>query len=120
MRRRISWSATALVDSQGQVAFVIATGIDVTVQRVAETAIRESESRYRQIVEGSLGLVCTHDMDGRILSINEHGASGLGYTVQEVVGKTLQDFTATERRSQLERYFEDLRNKEEAQGLLHL
>ncbi len=120
VRRRISWSATAMLDSHAQVAFVIATGIDVTVQRVAETAIRESESRYRQIVEGSLGLVCTHDMDGKILSINEHGASGLGYTVPEVVGKTLQDFTEPERRSLLERYFEDLRSKEEAQGLLHL
>src|ERR1700759_980847 len=120
VRRRISWSATAMLDSHGQVAFVIATGIDVTVQRVAETAIRESESRYRQIVEGSLGLVCTHDMDGKILSINEHGASGLGYTVQEVVGKTLQDFIEPERRSLLERYFEDLRSNEEAQGLLHL
>jgi len=120
VRRRISWSATAMLDSNGQVAFVIATGIDVTVQRVAETAIRESESRYRQIVEGSLGLVCTHDMDGKILSINEHGASGLGYTVQDVVGKTLQDFTKPENRSQLERYFEELRSKEEAQGLLHL
>ena len=120
VRRRISWSATAMLDSHGQVAFVIATGIDVTVQRVAETAIRESESRYRQIVEGSLGLVCTHDMDGKILSINEHGASGLGYTVQEVVGKMLQDFTEPERRSLLESYFEDLRSKEEAQGLLHL
>ncbi len=68
-----------MLDQHGQVAFVIATGIDVTVQRVAETAIRESESRYRQIVEGSLGLVCTHDMQGKILSINEHGAEALGY-----------------------------------------
>jgi len=120
VRRRISWSATAMLDSHGQVAFVIATGIDVTVQRVAETAIRESEARYRQIVEGSLGLVCTHDLDGKILSINEHGASGLGYTVQEVVGKTLQDFTLPERSSSLEEYFEDLRTKDEAQGVLHL
>ena len=120
VRRRISWSATAMLDTNGQVAFVIATGIDVTVQRGAETAIRESESRYRQIVEGSLGLVCTHDMDGKILTINEHGASGLGYTVQEVVGKTLQNFTQPERRNLLEQYFEDLRSKGEAQGLLHL
>ncbi len=120
VRRRISWSATAMLDSHGQVAFVIATGIDVTVQRVAETAIRESEARYRQIVEGSLGLVCTHDMEGRILSINEHGASGLGYTVQDVVGKSLKDFMEPERRSVLERYFEELRAKGEAQGLFHL
>ncbi len=120
VRRRISWSATAMLDSHGQVAFVIATGIDVTVQRVAETGIRESEARYRQIVEGSLGLVCTHDMEGKVLTINEHGASGLGYTVQEVVGKSIQDFMEPERRSVLERYFEELRAKGEAQGLFHL
>jgi PAS domain S-box-containing protein len=120
VRRRISWSATAMLDTNGQVAFVIATGIDVTVQRGAETAIRESEARYRQIVEGSLGLVCTHDMDGKILTINEHGASGLGYTVPEVLGKTLQEFTQPERRSLLEQYFGDLHSKGEAQGLLHL
>src|ERR1700749_1457148 len=34
--RRIAWSATALRDGQGQVAFIIATGIDVTSQRIAE------------------------------------------------------------------------------------
>lgn len=120
VRRRISWSATAMLDQLGQVAFVIATGIDVTVQRVAETTIRESEAKYRQIVEGSLGLVCTHDMNGVIQSINEHGAEALGRTVSEVIGKSIQDFTAPERRSMLERYFEELRTIGEAQGLLYL
>lgn len=120
VRRRISWSATAMLDQHGQVAFVIATGIDVTVQRVAETTIRESEARYRQIVEGSLGLVCTHDMKGLILSINEHGAASLGRSVREVVGHNLDEFTLPSRLPMLERYFEDLRTTGEAQGLLHL
>ncbi len=119
-RRQISWSATALVDSQGQVAFVIATGIDVTVQRVAETAIRESEARYRQIVEGSLGMVCTHELDGTILSINEHGAQGIGRSVDEVVGHSLTDFLIPERHPDIQPYFDDLLNTGEAQGLLHL
>jgi len=119
-RRQISWSATALVDSQGQVAFVIATGIDVTVQRVAETAIRESEARYRQIVEGSLGMVCTHELDGTILSINEHGAQGIGRSVDEVVGQSLTDFLIPERHPDIQPYFDDLLNTGEAQGLLHL
>ena len=80
--RRIAWSATALVDSQGQVAFIIATGIDVTTQRAAESTLRESEARYRQLVEGSLGMVCTHDLDGMLLSINTHGAESLGRGVE--------------------------------------
>ncbi len=119
VRRRISWSATALVDSQAQVAFVIATGIDVTVQRIAETTMRESESRYRQIVEGSLGMVCTHDLDGKILSINEYGAQGVGRPAREVVGRNLAEFIDPDRRSMMGPYLRDLAMTGEAQGLLH-
>ena len=118
-RRRISWSATALLDSGGQVAFIIATGIDVTVQRIAETKIRESEARYRQIVEGSLGLVCTHDLEGRILSINEHGAQSLGRRVEDVVGHTISELTSPDRKPLVARYLETLLSTGEAQGLMH-
>ncbi len=119
-RRHISWSATALVDSQGQVAFVIATGIDVTVQRAAENAIRESESRYRLLIEGSMGMVCTHDLEGRVLSINEYGASGLGLRSEQVIGHTIQEFVAPERLPLVGEYLQELLNTGEAQGLLHL
>jgi two-component system sensor histidine kinase VicK len=118
--RRISWSATALVDSQGHVAFIIATGIDVTVQRVAETQIRESEARYRQLIEGSLGMVYTHDLDGKILSINEHGAQGIGRNVDDVIGHSLEEFVFPDRHQDIKPYFNDLLTTGEAQGLLRL
>jgi PAS domain S-box-containing protein len=119
-RRRISWSATALVDSQRQVAFIIATGIDVTVQRIAETAIRESESRYRQIVEGSLGMVATHGLDGVVLSINQYGAQGIGRRVEDVVGCPLTSFLYPNRHITLEPYVNQLLTTGEAQGLFHM
>jgi PAS domain S-box-containing protein len=119
-RRRIAWSATALVDAQGQVAFVIATGLDVTVQRVAETSIRESEARYRQLVEGSLGVVCTHDLEGNILSINEHGAQGIGRSIDDVVGHPLTDLMYPERHAMLQPYLQTLQHGGEAQGMFHL
>lgn len=118
--RRISWSATALLDSQSQAAYIIATGLDVTVQRVAEGAIRESESRYRQIVEGSLGLVCTHDLSGRLLTINEHGAQSIGYGIAEVIGHELEEFIHPAHRPFLQPYFGALLTAGEAQGLLRL
>lgn len=119
-RRRIAWSTTTLRDAQNQISFIITTGIDVTVQREAETAIRESEKRYREIVEGSLGVVCTHDLSGRILSINQQGAQNLGRRVTEVVGQYLDSLIHPHFRDELQPYFQALRAAGEAKGLLHL
>jgi PAS domain S-box-containing protein len=118
--RRIAWSATALTDSQGQVAFIIATGIDVTTQRAAEATLRESEARYRQLVEGSLGMVCTHDLRGTLLTINTHGAETIGHTVEEMTGHNLAEFIVPERKAALPAYLKKIGETGEAQGLLHL
>ena len=118
--RRIAWSATALADSQGQVAFIIATGIDVTVQREAEDTLRESEARYRQIVEGSLGMVCMHDLDGVLLSVNTHGAESIGHNVADMLGHSLADFIADDRKKGFRPYLKQIATAGEAQGLLHL
>ena len=119
-RRRISWSTTALTDANAQVIYIITSGIDVTVQSEAEIAIRESEKRYREIVEGSLGLVCTHDLEGRILSVNELGAQGLGRKVRDIVGQNLASLILPRFQSELPAYLARLATSGEAQGLLHL
>ncbi len=118
--RRIAWSATALRDPQGQVAFIIATGIDVTNQRIAEATLRESEGRYRQLVEGSLGMVCTHDLKGTILTLNSHGASTIGRSVDDMVSHSLSEFIAPEYRHELADYLKTITETGEAQGLFHL
>ena len=118
--RRIAWSATALVDSQGQTSFIIATGIDVTVQRQAELTLRESEARYRQLVEGSLGMVCTHDLHGTLLSVNAHSAESLGRTNDEMVGNDLRSFMPERFREAFGSYLRQIRQTGEAQGRLQL
>lgn len=118
--RRIAWTATALRDSQGQITFIIATGIDVTTQRAAESTLRESEARYRLLIESSLGIVCTHDLRGVLLSVNSHGAETIGRTVNEMVGHSLEEFVVASRRSQIQTYLEQVAETGEAQGLLHL
>ncbi len=118
--RCISWSATALVDEQAQPTFLIATGIDVTEQRAAEATLRESEARYRQLVEGSLGMICTHSLDGTILSINQNGATTLGRTVEEMIGMPLTAFMPAENRQAFDRYLNQIARTGEAQGRLQL
>jgi two-component system sensor histidine kinase VicK len=118
--RRIAWSASPLLDDQGQINFIIATGIDVTIERHAEQTLRESEARYRQLVEGSLGMVCTHDLDGVVLSVNTHGAQSIGRTREHMTGHRLTEFMPRQRIPGFEKYLKDIVWKGEVQGLLYL
>jgi two-component system sensor histidine kinase VicK len=118
--RRIAWSASPLLDERGQVSFIIATGIDVTIQRAAEATLRESEARYRQLVEGSLGMVCTHDLHGTLLSVNTHGAQSIGLSREEMVGHRLSEYIPEARKPAFEEYLADIVRKGEVQGMLHL
>ena len=116
----IAWAATALRDTDGEIAFLIATGTDISAQRVADVTLRESEARYRQLVESSLGMVFTHDMTGLLLSLNAHGAATVGRTVEEMVGRSLAEFIPAKRRFAMKDYLQTIAGAGEAQGLLHL
>lgn len=118
--RRISWSATTLLDAHGQVAFIIGTGIDVTVQREAEGTLRESEARYRELIEGSLGMICTHDLNGVLLSVNQHGAETIGRRVEQVVGHSLRDLMFPGAERFVAPYLDQISTTGQAEGLLHL
>ena len=45
---------------------------------------------YRLLVEHSLGLMCIHDLNGVLLSINPAAAQTLGYTPKECLGRSIR------------------------------
>jgi diguanylate cyclase (GGDEF)-like protein/PAS domain S-box-containing protein len=55
--RRIAWSNTALLDQQGSLEYVIATGLDITERCSAQEALQESEERFRRLAENALDLI---------------------------------------------------------------
>jgi two-component system, OmpR family, sensor histidine kinase VicK len=120
--RRIAWTATSLNNARSEVSFVIMTGVDVTEQRMAETALRSSEERYRQLVESSLGFVCTHDLNGSLLSINSHAARTLGYQREELIGTPLRNYIDPAHLADYDSYFAALHEsqQQEHQGRFYL
>lgn len=105
-------------DLAGRPEKVLVIDTDVTEQRRAETALRESEDRYRDLVEHSLDLICTHDLEGRLLSVNELPAKILGYSKEELIKRPMKDFLLKEGHSSFDEYLKNIQATKVAKGAM--
>ncbi|MDX6546940.1 MAG: hypothetical protein QOG33_490 [Gaiellales bacterium] len=84
--RLIAWSNTILRNGDGSVFGAASIGQDVTDQRVAEAALRDSEERFRTLSElAPVGIFRT-DADGGVLYVNEEWSEITGLTVAQAAG----------------------------------
>ncbi len=83
-----------------------------------EERLRESEQRYRNLVENSQGLICTHDMEGTLLSVNPAVAHLGGYQPSEMVGRNLREFLMPAVRPFFGDYLEGIRQEKIVSGIL--
>jgi len=90
--RRVSWTLRPLAGPNDEVQYLIVTGQDVTDQREVEKALLSSETRYRQVVENSLGFLFTCSLEGRLTSLNAFTAETLGYRMEDLVGHSMEEF----------------------------
>lgn len=66
--------------------------IDVHERREAEERLRESEARYRAVVESQSEMVCRFRPDGQILFANEGYARAVGTSVRELLCRNFWEF----------------------------
>jgi len=64
----------------------------ITERKQAEQALRDSEERYRGIVETAEEGIAIHDSVGTIAYVNERMANMLGYSREERIGKSRLEF----------------------------
>jgi PAS domain S-box-containing protein len=60
---------------------------DITDGKRVEDALRESERKYRELVEHANSIILHWTRDGRILFLNEFGQRFFGYTEAEICGR---------------------------------
>lgn len=103
-------------DLNGRPEKILVIDTDITEQRHAEAAMRESEDRYRDLVEHSHDLICTHDLEGRLLSVNEQPAKILGYSREELIKKPMKEFLLPEGHASFDEYLANIPKTKVAKG----
>ena len=81
-----------IFDAQGNVAQLAVYAEDVTEQRRSEEALRQSEARYRLIVETANEGIWSMDGDYRTTFVNRRLADMLGYAPEEMIGRRVDSF----------------------------
>ncbi len=83
--------AAPFCDQSGQITGAIETVRDITGQRKAFLARQASEQRLRHITDNLMDIVCEMDADGTILYCSQSAIGVLGYTADELLGRSAFD-----------------------------
>jgi diguanylate cyclase (GGDEF)-like protein/PAS domain S-box-containing protein len=93
----IIFNKATYVDKGGSVVGLVGVILDITERKRAETALRESEGRFRALVEQAAVGVAEIDMNtGRFLTVNQRLCEMMGRTAEEMLATTFQAITHPE------------------------
>jgi diguanylate cyclase (GGDEF)-like protein/PAS domain S-box-containing protein len=97
-RRRglMSWSCVVILDGEIGTPMVVATGFDISARRETETALRESEERFRRMFDDAPTGIAMYDPELRFLRVNSAYCSLTGYSKTDLARMTVLDFTHQE------------------------
>ncbi len=93
-----TWVSTTKVpirDRGGRIKGTCGISRNITEYQLTDQALRDSEAKWRSLVENAPDIISTIDIDYTLQFVN-HVPSGLGITPDDVVGNSIFDFLTEE------------------------
>ena len=76
----------------------VAIRTDITERKRAESALRESEERFKKLSDATFEAICLSE-NGRFIDVNDQFLKMFGYKSHEVIGRDILEFIAPESRT---------------------
>ena len=89
-RVEVSVTVSPIRDATGRVVGASKIARDITGRRQAEAALRESEARFRLVVEATTNAVVVVGGAGRIILVNSAAEKLFGYPREELIGQAIE------------------------------
>ncbi|MGC9516077.1 MAG: PAS domain S-box protein [Methanomicrobiales archaeon] len=101
----VAWAYKAIIDEKKNVKSFVGVGRNISRQKEAQEALKESENKYRSIFENTGTMTMIFDQDMKISLVNSEFEKFSKYSQEEILGKkSVSDFVAKEDLSRMKGY----------------
>jgi PAS domain S-box-containing protein len=103
------------VIEKGQVVQIIGYMMDITKQKRAENALRASESKFRSLVEQASEILFLHNLEGKIVDVNQAAVRQTGYSREELLKLSVYDIDPdADKRKDKINFWDALKNSDKS------
>ncbi|MEW6363859.1 MAG: PAS domain S-box protein [Acidobacteriota bacterium] len=113
--RLIAWHNAIVRDDSGAIIGTLSSGDDITENRRAAEALKESEEKFKFLAERMADVVWTADLDFHTTYVSPSVEKVLGFTPEERKKQSLEEIISPESLERAQRLFiEELQREEES------
>ena len=102
------WLNTAILNEEGKVESIVAVGRDINDRKKVEEALRESEEKYRTILESMEEGYYEVDLAGNFTFVNDAMCKIRGYSREELMGMSNREYMTEETAKEVFKAFSNV------------